>query len=100
MIIKRFDFLRAYVMNELTRVISVLDIGDEGTLSLKKNYGYHVEGEMEDDVLTGAEIYLTPDGKTLYASVRNSNRAGAMLVFTVHGVFEQTPSVNLSRYFP
>ena len=76
-------------MNELSRHISVLNVGDEGTLSLAKEVPYHVEGAMEDDVQNGAEIALAADGKTLYASVRNYNRTGAMLVFSVHGGFEQ-----------
>ena len=42
--------LRAYVMNELSRHISVLDVRDEGTLSLAKEVPYHVEGATEDDV--------------------------------------------------
>ena len=75
-------------MNELSRHISVLNVGDEGVLSLAKEIPYHVEGAMEDDVQNGAEIALAADGKTLYASVRNYNRTGAMLVFSVHGGFE------------
>ena len=79
-------------MNELSRHISVLNVGDEGTLSLAKEIPYHVEGAMEDDVQNGAEITLAADGKTLYASVRNYNRTGAMLVFSVHGGFESSLS--------
>ena len=79
-------------MNELSRHISVLNVGDEGVLSLAKEIPYHVEGAMEDDVQNGAEIALAADGKTLYASVRNYNRTGAMLVFSVHGGFEPSLS--------
>ena len=48
-----------------------------------------MEGAQDDDVQNGAEIVLSPDGKTIYASVRNYNRTGAMLVFSVHGAFER-----------
>ena len=79
-------------MNELSRHISVLNVGDEGVLSLAKEIPYHVEGAMEDDVQNRAEITLAADGKTLYASVRNYNRTGAMLAFSVHGGFEPSLS--------
>ena len=72
-------------MNELQRYITVLNIDPEdGSLSpASKETPYHVEGALDSDTQNGAEIVLAPDGDTLYASVRNYNRTGAVLVFNV-----------------
>ena len=68
----------------MEQYITVLNIDPEdGTPSLAEEIPYTVDGAMEDDAQTGAEIALTQDGTTLYASHRNYDGSGAMLVFTV-----------------